>query len=181
MNQLFIDNSWTLFLDRDGVINKEKHLGYINEWEEFKFYDGALEAFKIFASRFKYIIIVTNQRGIGRGITKLENLEIVHKNMTNEIVISGGKIDGIYYCADLDINSTHRKPRTGMAFDAQKNLPDIDFKKSVMVGNNISDMEFGHAIGAKTILLLTTMEEIPAPITYLTATYKTLLEFAESL
>ena len=181
MTQLLIDNNWTLFLDRDGVINHEQHMGYINTWEEFKFYDGALEAFQIFAKRFKHIVIVTNQRGIGRGITKVKNLDLIHKNMTEAIVNNAGKIDGIYYCGDLDINSGHRKPNTGMAFDAQKDLPAIDFSKSVMVGNNISDMEFGHSIGASTILLLTTMDEIPAPLTYLTASYKTLLDFAKSL
>lgn len=181
MSKLLIDNNWTIFLDRDGVINHEQHMGYVNTWEEFKFYDGALEAIKIFANHFKYIVIVTNQRGIGRGITKVENLDLIHKNMTLEIEKNGGRIDSIYYCGDLDINSNRRKPRTGMAFDAQNDFPSIDFSKSVMVGNNSSDMEFGNSIGAATVLLLTTINEIPAPLTYLTASYKNLLEFAESL
>lgn len=181
MNQLSIDNNWTLFLDRDGVINHEQHMGYVNTWEEFKFYEGSLEAFKIFTKRFKYIVVVTNQRGVGRGITKVENLELVHKNMSLEIEKNEGRIDGIYYCGDLDVNSGHRKPRTGMAFDAQRDFPAINFTKSVMVGNNTSDMEFGHSIGAATVLLLTTMEVVPESLTYLTASYKTLLEFAESL
>jgi len=181
MNQLNIDKDWTLFLDRDGVINHEITGGYINILEEFKFYDGTLEAFKIFAAKFKYIVIVTNQRGVGRGLTKLENLNIIHKNMTAQIVAAGGKIDGIYYCADLDINSMGRKPNTGMALQAKQDFEKIDFTKSVMVGNNISDMEFGKNIGAKTILLLTTMPAVPDILTYITASYNSLNQFAKTL
>ena len=65
-----IDNTWTLFLDRDGVINHEKHLDYIHTWDEFKFYDGVTEAIEIFAKKFNRIIVVTNQKGVGKGVTK---------------------------------------------------------------------------------------------------------------
>ena len=181
MSPFTIDNNWTLFLDRDGVINHEMHLSYVNTWSEFKFYDGAKEAFKIFATKFKYILIVTNQRGIGKGITKIENLNIVHHNMKEAITIAGGKIDGIYFCPDLDKESPNRKPNTGMALQAKQNFPGIDFKRSIMVGNNISDMEFGHNIGAKTVLLTTTMPEPPAEINYIDAVYSSLYQFAETL
>jgi len=181
MSQFITDNNWTLFLDRDGVINHEQHLGYVNEWADFKFYDGSKHAFKIFAVKFKYVIIITNQRGIGKGITKIENLKIVHKNMQDEIAAAGGRIDGIYFCPDLDNDSPNRKPNIGMALQAKKDFPAIDFTKSVMVGNNISDMEFGHRIGAKTILLTTTMPEPPSSITYIDGVYKSLYEFAETL
>ena len=122
MNQLSIDNNWTLFLDRDGVINHEIHMGYANTWDDFKFYDGVKNSFKIFAAKFKHIIVVTNQRGVGRGITIEDNLKIIHQNMRNEITDAGGRIDGIYYCADLDINSINRKPKTGMAMQAQSDF-----------------------------------------------------------
>ncbi|HNK29665.1 MAG TPA: histidinol phosphate phosphatase, partial [Ferruginibacter sp.] len=56
-----IDNSWTLFLDRDGVINHEKHKDYIHTWDEFVFYPGVEEAMAVFARTFRHIIIVTNQ------------------------------------------------------------------------------------------------------------------------
>lgn len=181
MTPISIDNNWTLFLDRDGVINHEMHKAYVNTWDEFKFYDGAKESFKIFAAKFKYIIIVTNQRGIGKGITKEENVRLIHQNMATEIAAAGGRIDAAYYCGDLDINSPNRKPNTGMALQAKNDFPAIDFTKSVMVGNNSSDMQFGHGIGSKTILLLTTMAEVPAELTYLDASYATLKQFAETL
>jgi D-glycero-D-manno-heptose 1,7-bisphosphate phosphatase len=181
MSHFTIDNNWTLFLDRDGVINHEIHLGYVNTWADFKFYDGTKDAFKIFVEKFKYIIIITNQRGVGKGITKLEDLYIVHQNMQNEIAAKGGRIDGIYFCIDLDNDSPNRKPNIGMALQAKKDFPIIDFTKSIMVGNNTSDMEFGHRIGAKTILLTTTMPEVPSTITYIDGVYKSLYQFAQTL
>ncbi len=181
MNQFTIDHNWTLFLDRDGVINHELYLSYVNSWDEFKFYDGAKEAFKIFATKFKYILVVTNQRGVGKGITKIENLHIVHKNMKEEIAIAGGRIDGIYFCPDLDKESPNRKPNTGMALQAKQDFPGIDFKRSIMVGNNISDMEFGHNINAKTVLLTTTMPEHPPAINNIDAVYSSLYQFAKTL
>jgi len=74
-----IDNSWTLFLDRDGVINHEKHKDYIHTWDEFYFYDGVKQAIAVFAKIFNRIVVVTNQKGIGKGVTKLEDLQLIHK------------------------------------------------------------------------------------------------------
>lgn len=181
MNSFLTDNRWTLFLDRDGVINHEQHDGYVNTWEDFTFYEGVKEALKIFAARFKYIIIITNQRGVGRGITKMENLYIVHQKMINEIEAAGGRIDGIYFCTDIDADSPNRKPNTGMALQAKKDFTDIDFSKSVMAGNNLSDMEFGRGIGAKTIFLPTTQAGVSASDQRIDGVYPSLIDFAKSL
>ncbi len=155
-----INKNWTLFLDRDGVINYEKHQGYINTWEEFKFYDGVKESFREFSKIFHRIIVVTNQRGIGKGITDPEELNIIHKNMKSEIESAGGRIDKIYFCPDVDSNSPNRKPNPGMGLWAKQDFSEIDFKKSIMIGNTLSDMEFGRNIGAYTIFLPTTHPEI---------------------
>src|SRR5438105_15775882 len=109
-----IDKSWTLFLDRDGVINDEKYLQYVNTWQEFRFYEGVKEALKIFSQRFGRILIVTNQRGVAKGITKLEDLELIHSNLLKEIDEAEGKVDQIYFCTDMDDTSPNRKPNTGM-------------------------------------------------------------------
>ncbi len=181
MSDFLIANDWTLFLDRDGVINHEVHLGYVNNWEDFIFYEGAKEAFKIFAIRFKYICLVTNQRGIGRGITKLENLILIHQKMTSEIVQYGGRIDGIYFCPDLALDSIDRKPNAGMALQAKKDFPTLDFTKSVMVGNNLSDMGFGRNIGAKNVFLTTTAPDTDPGHQQIDAIYPSLYQFALSL
>jgi histidinol phosphatase-like enzyme len=79
----YIDRNWTLFLDRDGVINEEKQNSYIFHYGEFRFYDQAKEALRIFASVFGRIVIVTNQRGVGRGLMTAEQLEIIHDRMVS--------------------------------------------------------------------------------------------------
>lgn len=142
-----IDKSWTLFLDRDGVINDEKEMEYIKTWEEFRFLPGVKEAIKIFTEKFGNIFIITNQRGVSKGITKREDLEVIHKNMITELIAAGGKITKLYYCIDMDDTSPNRKPNIGMGFQAKKEFPEIDFSKTVMVGNTVSDMEFGRNLG----------------------------------
>ena len=155
-----IDSSWTLFIDRDGVINQEKHLDYIHTWDEFKFYKGVKEAFKIFNKRLGVIVMVSNQRGVAKGITTIENLDLIHKNMIQEIENAGGRIDKIYVCTDME--SENRKPNTGMGLQAMKDFPQIDLSKSLMVGNTLSDMKFGRNLGvAINIFLPTTRKEVP--------------------
>lgn len=176
-----IDNTWTLFLDRDGVINHEKHLDYIHTWDEFVFYEGVKEAMKIFAERFKHIFVVTNQKGVGKGMTLLKDLNTIHKNMLAEIKMNGGRIDKVYFCTDLEETSPCRKPNPGMAYQAKEDFPAIDFNKSIMVGNTLSDMEFGRNIGAVTIFLPTTRPEVEHTDDRIDAVYASLLHFAKAL
>lgn len=174
-----IDKTWTLFLDRDGVINHEKHLDYIHNWEEFKFYDGAKVAIQIFTQKFNRIIIVTNQRGIGKGVTKKANVEIIHQNMTADIEAVGGKIDAVYFCPELE--SPNRKPNPGMGLQAAKDFSDIDLTKAIMVGNTLSDMEFGRNLGIKTVFLTTTRPEVDTNDKRIDSTYPSLISFALDL
>ena len=176
-----IDQSWTLFLDRDGVINHEKHKDYIHTWDEFVFYDGVQEAIKTFSTIFKRIIIVTNQKGVGKGLTLLENLTEIHNNMKSSIQLAGGRIDAIYFCPDLDENSPNRKPNPGMGYQAKQDFPEIDFTKSIMVGNTLSDMEFGRNIGAYTIFLPTTRPEVGLSDSRIDLAQNTLLDFSRTL
>ncbi|HEX7457922.1 MAG TPA: HAD-IIIA family hydrolase [Ginsengibacter sp.] len=156
-----LDKTWTLFLDRDGVINDEKHEDYIHKWEEFKFYDGVKEALKIFTEKFGRIFIITNQRGVAKGLTKLEDLELIHKNMIKEFEDAGGRIDKIYYSVDFERDSLNRKPNPGMGLQAQKDFPEIDFPKSIMIGNTLSDMKFGRNLNiAINIFLPTTRKDV---------------------
>ena len=174
-----IDKTWTLFLDRDGVINHEKYEDYIHTWNEFKFYDGAKVAIKIFTQKFHRIIIVTNQRGIAKGVTKTEDLEIIHANMTADIEAVGGKIDAIYFCPDLE--SPNRKPNPGMGWQAVKDFTDIDLTKAIMVGNTLSDMEFGRNLGIKTVFLTTTRPEVETSDKRIDIVYPSLIAFALDL
>lgn len=176
-----IDHSWTLFLDRDGVINVEKRDNYIHTWEEFVFNDGVKEAIKIFSGIFKHIIVVTNQRGVGKGTTKIEDLETIHNNMTAEIVQGGGKIDAIYFCPDLKDDSINRKPNPGMGLQAIAKFPDINPAKSIMVGNTLSDMGFGRNLGCYTVYLTTTHPDIDLSDHRIDMVCGSLHEFSEKL
>ena len=80
-----IDTSWTLFLDRDGVINHDKDNDYIYNWDEFRFYDDNLSALTELSKHFSRIIIVTNQKGVGRGLMTVEDLTDIHDNMVSAI------------------------------------------------------------------------------------------------
>lgn len=133
----------TLFLDRDGVINRHRPDDYVKNWNEFEFLPGILESLAAWNRQFKHILVVTNQRGVGKGLMSEDTLLEIHKRMVEEIERLGGRIDRIYYCTDLNNDSPNRKPNIGMALKAKAEFPDIDFAKSIMVGDSESDMEFG--------------------------------------
>lgn len=152
-----IDKTWTLFLDRDGVINKHLPDAYVTSLVEFEFIPGSIEAIATLSKRFGKIVVVTNQQGIGKGLMTEMDLEKIHFYMQEEIAIKGGRIDAIYYCPYLSsIKPKCRKPEIGMALQAKEDFPTIDFTKSVMVGDSKTDMEFGKKIGAITIFITPT-------------------------
>ena len=154
LKDLNIDKSWTLFLDRDGVINKKLLDDYVKHWAQFEFIENVLLALKVFNTKFGPIIVVTNQQGIGKGYYTTEDLELIHKNMLYELRYAGGRIDGIYFSPYLDsLNHPTRKPATGMALQAKKDFPEIEFAKSIIIGDSLSDMEFGRALGMTTIFV----------------------------
>jgi len=170
-----------LFLDRDGVINEEKEGSYIFNKSEFVFYKGAVAALVALSRKFDYVFIVTNQRGIGRGYMTEADLLEIHDYLTEEVVKAGGRIDRIYFAPHLDSNHSHRKPNTGMALDAQRDFPDIEFEKSVMVGNNLSDMQFGRSMGMRTIFLHTTQPRFNDPHHLVDEQYSSLDSWARTL
>jgi histidinol-phosphate phosphatase family protein len=176
-----IDPSWTLFLDRDGVINVEKRDDYVKHWDEFEFYENSLLALPQLALQFNTIVITTNQKGVGRGLMTESDLHSIHSNMLQKIQAVGGRIDQIFYCTDLENDAPNRKPQPGMAFQAKQQFPHIDFNKSIMVGNRTSDMEFGRNAGLHTVFVATTHPESPFPDPRIDFRFVDLLAFANAL
>ena len=176
-----IDNTWTLFLDRDGVINEENIGSYITKWDEFSFCTGSLSALKQLSEVFGKIVVVTNQRGVGKGIMTLDDLKGIHQNMIDGVSDAGGRIDKIYACTALEDDDHNRKPNTGMANQAQEDFPEIDFKRSIIVGNNLSDMEFGRRAGMYTIFLSTTQGPVELPHDLIDEQYSSLQMWARTL
>jgi D-glycero-alpha-D-manno-heptose 1-phosphate guanylyltransferase len=175
-----VDKNWTLFIDRDGIINHEKKEDYIRNWQEFQFYDGIKDAFRKFIDKFGKIIVVSNQRGVGRGLMTEAELVNINHRMQEEIEKAGGRIDRIYYCTSTDNKHPDRKPNPGMALHAKQDFPGIDFSQSIMVGNKISDMLFGRAASMNTVFIASTNPETPFPHPDIDFRFENISDFARS-
>jgi D-glycero-alpha-D-manno-heptose 1-phosphate guanylyltransferase len=176
-----VDKSWTLFLDRDGVINEEQIGNYVLRWEQFIFSDGVLETFKKLSDKFGKIFIISNQRGVGKGLMSENDLAAIHKEMQKEVEAAGGHIDKIYYCTEKEDECFYRKPNPGMAYQASKEFPGIDLSKAIMVGNKPTDMKFGRAAGVYTVFVTTTNPEQPYPHKDIDFIFPNLRAFANEL
>jgi histidinol-phosphate phosphatase family protein len=175
-----IDTSWTLFLDRDGVINEDVVGDYVKKRAEFIFREGTLTALRIVKPLFARIIIVSNQRGVEKGLMTANDLQDITEFMLSTIQQADGNIDRVFYCTSIKNDDPNRKPNTGMAEQAKIQFPEINFSKSIMVGNMPGDMLFGKRIGAFTVYLPTRAEESPESHT-VDAVYNDLLAFAKDL
>lgn len=154
LQKLPIDKSWTLFLDRDGVINERLIDDYVKQLNELEIINGVPEAIQIFTQKFSRIVVVTNQQGIGKGMMTADDLSIVHGYIAEVVKQAGGKIDKFYFAPQLaKEKSNFRKPGTGMGLQAKEDYPEIIFEKSLMIGDSESDIEFGIKLGMKTIML----------------------------
>jgi D-glycero-D-manno-heptose 1,7-bisphosphate phosphatase len=141
-------------LDRDGVINEKAPEGdYVKSPEELKLIDGVAEAIKEFNKRGYLVIVITNQKGIGKGIMSKNDFEKVMAKLNEELKKYGAHIDAYYYCPDVDDTSPCRKPNIGMFLKAKEDFPDIDFRNSFVVGDSWRDVEAGKRLGAITILI----------------------------
>lgn len=137
-----------LLLDRDGIINHVKANGYITKWNEFIFVDSFIKNIRKLSKTFQYIFVVTNQRGVSKGLLSEEELINIHSQMINEIKLNGGKITKVYVSLGEDSN---RKPNIGMAKQIMLDYPDVNFNNAIMVGDSLADMIFAKNIGAKYI------------------------------
>lgn len=127
---------------------------YVLQPREFEFIEGSVEAIANLTSRFGLTFVVTNQQGIGKGLMTEQDLLSIHEGMMAEIENAGGRIDKVYFCPSLkESRSFMRKPKPGMGLLAKKEFPAINFKKSVMVGDTLSDMQFGKNLGMTTVLI----------------------------
>ena len=151
-----IDKTWTLFLDRDGVINQRVFGGYITNVDEFHFLPGVVEAIVRLSNRFHLVLVVTNQQGVGKGCMSERNVIDIHTYMCDQVHLAGGKITKCYFAPNLKgAEDDLRKPSPAMAELAKMEFPQIDFSKSVMVGDTDTDIEFGKNLGMKTVRIKT--------------------------
>ena len=142
----------TIFLDRDGVINKE--VGYLHKIEDFIFIDGVFEACLSFKKLNYQIIIISNQSGIARGYFTLFEYEKLTKWMLNQFSKKNISILDVFFCPHGPKSKCNcRKPKPGMLIDA-KNKYNIDLEKSWMIGDKETDIEAANLAGISNTILL---------------------------
>lgn len=149
-----------LFLDRDGVINKEKN--YLYRVEDFEFIDGVFETCKHFQELGYLIIVITNQAGIARGKYTEDDFKVLTDWMINEFKKKDIIISRVYHCPhhpEFSSRCECRKPEPKMILDA-KNDFDIDLSQSILVGDKNSDIEAGIKAGIQSNFLITTGHKI---------------------
>lgn len=173
----------TLFLDRDGVLNTRIPAAYIGHPDAWHPAPALQEAMAILSKAFGRVVVVTNQAGIDRGLITQEGVGAVHMHMLKVIQSGGGRIDAIFTCPHARQEGCPcRKPATGMAYQARQQFPDIIFENSFMVGDSLSDIEFGRTLGMRTVLIEGKEEEAvllaDAPVHF---RYASLIEFAHNM
>jgi len=154
MKDWHLDHSWTLFLDRDGVINERIMDNYVKHRSEFILLPGVAASIAKANKLFSRVFVVTNQQGIGKKIMTERNLLDIHAYCSELLKAENAFIDKYFFAPDLaSDNSNLRKPNSGMALAAKQEFPTVDFQKSIMVGDSDSDIEFGKKLGMKTVFI----------------------------
>jgi len=154
-----------VFLDRDGVINRYPGDGdYVKSWSEFHFLPEVKPALKKLNNEGFKICIISNQAGVSKGIYTQENLDLITRNMLNELKKYSIDIAGVYYCTHRsEDNCSCRKPKTGLIGVAINQLRkeglDVELSRSYFIGDTIRDVETGKSAGIKTILVLSGKEK----------------------
>jgi D-glycero-D-manno-heptose 1,7-bisphosphate phosphatase len=139
-----------VFLDRDGVINRER-TDYVKSWDEVELLPGVLPALQALAALSIPICVLTNQSAIGRGIVSAATVDGIHERLRTLIAAHGGRIDAFFVCPHRpDEGCTCRKPKPGLLLQAAEQF-DLDLGKCVFVGDSITDCEAAAAGGGPCI------------------------------
>jgi len=144
-----------VFLDRDGVINRDSP-DYIKGWSEFEFLPGSLNALKRLTQTGFTLIVITNQSAVNRRMISLNDLDAIHSNMRSVITANGGKISDIFFCPHTpDDRCGCRKPRPGLIHQAQRRYA-FNLKCAYMVGDSAKDIECAQNAGCGYTVLVRT-------------------------
>lgn len=148
-----------LFLDRDGVINVDKN--YVIKKSDMEFIDGIFKLVRTANFAGYMVIVVTNQSGIGRKMYTLENFIDLSNWMKLKFLRNFSEIDDIFFCpfhptegvGKFKKNSLNRKPNPGMILAAKRKY-NLDLNSSIMIGDNITDMQAGYSAGVGKLFFL---------------------------
>jgi D-glycero-D-manno-heptose 1,7-bisphosphate phosphatase len=144
----------TVFLDRDGVLNEKMPEGqYVTRWEEFRVLPGVPEALRRLNQAGLLAIVASNQRGIARGLYTVADVEAIHSAFQHQLSAAGAHIDAFFICPHDEGQCNCRKPLPGLFEQALAQFPQITAATSVIIGDSLSDIEFGRCVGMATILI----------------------------
>lgn len=144
-----------VFLDRDGVIN-ENRAAYVRSWADVVIYPQALAALARLKAAGWPVVIVTNQSMVGRGLVSRAAAEGINRQLVAAIANNGGQIDRVYMCPHApEANCDCRKPQPGLLLQAAEELA-LDLKRSIMVGDALSDIGAARAAGVGWAALVRT-------------------------
>ena len=144
----------TVFLDRDGILNEKMPEGqYVTRWEDFHVLPGVPEALRKLKDAGLRVVVVSNQRGIARGFFLASDLDGIHNAFERLLGRAGAHIDAFFVCPHDHGQCNCRKPLPGLFEQAVAKFPDITAATSVMIGDSLSDIEFGRNLGMKTIYI----------------------------
>jgi D-glycero-D-manno-heptose 1,7-bisphosphate phosphatase len=147
-------NARSVFIDRDGVIN-ENRADHVKSWSEFQFLQGAPEAIVRLTRAGLRVFVVTNQAIVNRGMVARSAVDELNAAMMREIDRHGGRIEAVAYCPHRpDEHCACRKPRPGLLLTLAWKFG-IDLPSSTIVGDALSDLQAGRAVGSRAILVLT--------------------------
>ncbi|MGH1525694.1 D-glycero-alpha-D-manno-heptose-1,7-bisphosphate 7-phosphatase [Leifsonia sp. L25] len=144
-------DDWCLFLDRDGVINRRIVGDYVRTARQWEYLPGALHALRLLSGWAPRIVIVTNQRGVGRGLVSPDDLDRIHSRFLHDVSLAGARVDAIRVCPHLETDGcTCRKPLPGLALSWLAVNREVNPARSIMVGDSLSDMEMAENLAAVT-------------------------------
>ncbi len=144
----------TVFLDRDGVVNEKMPEGsYVTRWDEFHLLPGVAEAIGQLNSAGIRVVVVSNQRGVSRGLYTANDVRAIHDQFQKQLAAHGAHVDAFYFCPHAKGECDCRKPLPGMFKQAVVDFPSITAASSVMIGDTFSDIEFGRRLGMRTVFI----------------------------
>jgi D-glycero-D-manno-heptose 1,7-bisphosphate phosphatase len=144
----------TVFLDRDGVINRKMPEGqYVTGWQHFDLLPGVPQAIARLNQVGLRVLVVTNQRGVALGLYSAADVEAIHAQLRQDLAKDSAKIDGFYFCPHDKRSCNCRKPLPGLFEQAQAQFPEIDPATSLIIGDSLSDIEFGKNLSLKAIFI----------------------------
>jgi D-glycero-D-manno-heptose 1,7-bisphosphate phosphatase len=144
----------TVFLDRDGVINRKMPEGeYVSSWEQFEFLPEVPEAIAALNRNGFRVLVVTNQRGVSLGLYTRADVEYIHEQLQRQLATAGAWVDNFYICPHGKNECNCRKPGPGLFEQALVDFPDIDPAQSLVIGDSLSDIEFGRNLGIRTMFV----------------------------